>query len=158
MSVIAWDGERLAADKRATLGSLIRTTTKVFHLGEALAAYAGEADAGEEVLAWFRDGRDPAKFPASQRDKDTWAGLLIVWQDGTIWKYERTPHPLKFPSQQFAIGSGRDFALAAMYCGKTAPEAVELACVFDSRCGNGVDVLTHNVEVTGLGRNRSSDD
>ena len=91
MSVIAWDGERLAADKRATLGTLIRTTTKVFHLGDALAAYAGDADAGEEVLAWFKDGHDAAKFPASQRDKDTWAGLLIVWNDGTIWKYERTP-------------------------------------------------------------------
>lgn len=47
MSVIAWDGERLAADKRATLGTLIRTTTKVFHLGDALAAYAGDADAVE---------------------------------------------------------------------------------------------------------------
>jgi hypothetical protein len=145
MSVIAWDGKRLAADKRASIGTLIRTTTKVFHLGDALAAYSGDADAGEEVLAWFKDGHDPAKFPDAQRNRDIWAGLLIVWADGTIWKYERTPYPLKFPPQQFAIGSGRDFALAAMHCGKTAPEAVEVASVFCSGCGNGVDVLTHNV-------------
>lgn len=146
MSVIAWDGERLAADKRACIGSLVRTTTKAFHVGDALAAYAGDADAGEEVLAWFREGRDPAKFPASQRDKDSWAGLLVVWEDGSLWKYERTPYPVKYPPQQFAIGSGRDFALAAMHLGKTAAEAVEVACVFDSGCGNGVDVLTHNVK------------
>ncbi len=144
MSVIAWDGERLAADKRSTLGTLIRTTTKIFDLDYVLAAYAGDADTGEELLAWFTDGRDPAKFPTSQRDKDVWASLLIVWGDGKLWKYERTPHPLKFPPQQFAIGSGRDFALAAMHCGKTAPEAVEVACFFDSGCGNGIDVLTHH--------------
>ena len=139
MSVIAWDGKTLAADRRASLGTLIRTTTKVFQLDEVLAAYAGDADAGEEVLAWFKAGRDPSTFPPSQRDKDTWAGLLIVWPDGTLWKYERTPYPLKFPPQQFAIGSGRDFALAAMYLGKNAADSVMVASHFDSGCGNGVD-------------------
>ncbi|MGL4648756.1 MAG: hypothetical protein ACRC1H_05060, partial [Caldilineaceae bacterium] len=110
MSVIAWDGKTLAADKRASMGTLYRTTTKAFHLGDALAAYAGDADAGEEILQWFKDGRDPARFPPTQRDRDTWAGLLIVWADGSLWKYERTPYPLRFPPQLFAIGSGRDFA------------------------------------------------
>lgn len=144
MSVIAWDGKTLAADKRACFGTLTRTTTKVFDLGDALAAYAGDADAGEEILAWFKDGHDPARFPPSQRDRDGWAGLLIVWRDGWIWKYERTPYPLKFPPQLFAIGSGRDFALAAMHCGKTAAEAVEVACFFDSACGNGIDAFNHS--------------
>lgn len=146
MSVIVWDGKYLAADKRAVLsGTLIRTTTKIFDLGEVLAAYAGDACEGEEMLAWFKGGADPAGFPASQRDKDTWGGLLTVRPDGSIWKYERTPYAVKFPPQQFAIGSGRDFALAAMYCGRSAVEAVEVACVFDCGCGNGVDVLTHSV-------------
>lgn len=156
MSVIAWDGKTLAADKRASLGTLIRTTTKVFNLGTCFAAYAGNADGGEEMLAWFKRGLHEttrrtedermewinATFPASQRDKDDWAGLLVIWPDGHLWKFERAPYPIKFPPQQFAIGSGRDFALAAMHCGKTAPEAVEVACHFDSGCGNGVDVLS----------------
>jgi ATP-dependent protease HslVU (ClpYQ) peptidase subunit len=142
MSVIAWDGVSLAADKRASLGSLIRTTTKIFRVGDCLVAYAGDAAAGEEVLAWFASGADPATFPVAQRDKDNWAGLLVVHRDGEMWKYERTPYPVKFPPQTMAIGCGRDFALAAMHCGKTAAEAVEIACVFDSNCGNGVDVLT----------------
>ena len=141
MSIIAWDGQRLAADKRASIGSLIRTTTKVFRLPVTLAGYEGDADAGEEILAWFKAGHDPKTFPASQRSKDTWAGLLIIWPDGVLWKYEHTPYPIPFPPQQFAIGSGRDFALAAMHLGKTAAEAVEIACHFDSGCGNGVDVL-----------------
>ena len=143
MSVVAWDGERLAADKRASLGWLTRTTTKVFRAGDSLAAYVGEADAGEEVLAWFIAGHDPGTFPESQRDRSIGSSLLVIRCDGEIWIYERTPYPIKFPPQNFAVGSGRDFALAAMHCGRTAVEAVEVACVFDSGCGNGVDVLMH---------------
>lgn len=146
MTVIAWDGKSLAADKRAlTGGGLIRTTTKIFSVlhGLALAGYAGDADAGEEVLAWFADGAQPEKFPASQRDRDNWSGLLVVWNDGRIWKFERGPYPIKFAPQHFAVGSGRDFALMAMHLGKSAREAVELASIFDSGCGNGVDELAH---------------
>ena len=144
MSVIAWDGKSLAADKRASLGTLIATITKIFKVENILVAYSGDACIGEEMLAWFKDGRDATKFPPLQRDKDDWAGLLVVWDDGSIWKYERSPYPLKFPPQLFAMGSGRDFALAAMHLGKTASEAVSVASVFDSGCGNGIDVLTHD--------------
>ncbi len=145
MSVIAWDGYTLAADKRACMGTMVRTTTKAFLVRGALCAYAGDADAGEELLAWFMRGHAASDFPASQRDRDGWAGLLVVWSNGDIWKFERTPYPIKFTPQQFAIGSGRDFALAAMLCGKTAAEAVEIACQLDSGCGNGIDVLKHSV-------------
>ncbi len=141
MSVIAWDGHTLAGDRRAVSCGLIRTTQKIFAVGDSLVAYAGNADAGEEVMAWYKAGATPETFPASQRNGDTWAGLMVIRPGGIIWKYERTPYPVKFPPQQFAIGSGRDFALAAMHCGKTAAEAVEIACLFDNGCGNGVDTL-----------------
>ena len=142
MTVIAWDGKTLAADRRACLGNLYRTIHKLHRLSDCLCASAGGSDAAQELIAWFEAGRDPAAFPPSQRDKDSWAGLLVVWPDGSLWRYERTPYPVKFPPQQFAIGSGRDFALAAMWLGKTAAEAVDVACRFDSSCGNGVDTLT----------------
>lgn len=146
MSVIAWDGKTLAADKRATLGSLIRTTTKIFRHGDALLAYAGDQSFGEQIKAWWIAGADPEKFPASQRDKDDWAGLLVIRPRADpglrIARYERTPHPLFFEDETFAIGCGRDFAMAAMYVGKTAREAVEVAIALDSGCGNGIDTLT----------------
>lgn len=143
MTVIVWDGETLAADKRVISGSLTRKTTKIFRVGETLAGYFGEADAGEEVLAWFAAGHAPDKFPQSQRSKDDWAGLLIVWPDKTLWIYERTPHPIVLSPQQIAVGSGRDFAMAAMHCGRTAAAAVAVACEFDCSCGDGVDQLQH---------------
>ena len=141
MSVIAWDGETLAADKRASNGTLIRTTTKIFRSGDALVAYAGEAVFGEEMRAWFDRGAKIEDFPASNRDKDDWAGLLVIRKGRPIVKYERTPYPITFEDRQFAMGCGRDFALAAMYLGKTAREAVEVAIALDSGCGNGIDTL-----------------
>lgn len=143
MSVIAWDGKTMAADKRVTIGTLIRTTTKIFKVDKALVGYAGDTDVCGELLAWFSSGADPEKYPTWIRDKDIWGNLMVVWPDGDVWKFERSGHPIKFPPQQFAIGCGRDYALAAMHLGKTAAEAVEVACTLDSGCGNGVDVLEH---------------
>lgn len=141
MTVIVWDGKTLAADRRASIGgSLIREVTKIFRVGECLVGYSGDSDLGEAVLDWFRNGRDPATYP---NKIDNWAGFLVVWPDGSLWRYERTPFPLKFDPQTFAVGSGRDFALAAVHCGKTAAEAVLVASHFESGCGNGVDTLTH---------------
>jgi len=40
-----------------------------------------------------------------------------------------------------AMGGGRDYALAAMFLGKSALEAVQVACALDITCGKGIDVL-----------------
>lgn len=142
MSVIAWDGKTLAADKRASYGTTILTTTKIFRINGCLVGYTGDASFGEQVLSWFRDGADSTTYPADQRDATNWAPLMVITPDGRILRYERTPHPLTYEGEFFASGSGGDFALAAMHLGKTAREAVELACLLDSGCGNGVTELT----------------
>lgn len=151
MSVIAWDGKTMAADKRAVFGTTIFTTTKIERIGDALLAYAGEASFGEEMIAWWRRGAKPEDFPASQRDKDDWAGLLVIRRGQRIARYERTPYPVWFEDKCFAIGSGREFALAAMYLGCNARRAVEVACALDSGCGNGIDVLELDVELEATG-------
>ena len=143
MTIICWDGEKLAADKRALYGSMIRTTTKIFRVHDSLVGYSGDASFGEQMLAWIRSGENPADFPVYQREKDDWAELLVIRHGGLIHKYDRTPYPVAFEDKFIAIGSGREYAMAAMYCGRSAYEAVLLTCTLDSSCGNGVDVLTH---------------
>ena len=142
MTVLAFDGVTLAADKRASMGSTIYTTTKIFRVMNCLVGYAGEQAFGEQVLAWFKNGQRPEEFPQSQRDKEDWASLMVVKASGSVWIYERTPYPIFYQDKLVAIGRGRDYALAAMHCGKTAAEAVALTCLLDSSCGNGVDTLT----------------
>ncbi len=141
MSVIAWDGKQLAADKRLTCGAAILTTTKIFKLRDCLVGYVGTADAGAELLAWYGAGADPNTFPDAQRGEDAAAELLVIGPNKCITTYERTPYPIAYEDKQFAMGSGRDYAMAAMHLGKSARQAVALACVFCSDCGNGIDTL-----------------
>jgi hypothetical protein len=94
------------------------------------------------MVHWFEQGEVLADYPASQRDKDDWAGLLVIRPDKTIQMYERTPHPVNYDEQVFACGCGRDFAMGALLCGRDAKGAVEVAIELDHQCGNGVTVLT----------------
>jgi ATP-dependent protease HslVU (ClpYQ) peptidase subunit len=93
------------------------------------------------MVDWVQKGRDPAAFPADQRNKDNWQPMLVIEADGTPSLYDQTPFPIRQEQAYIAIGSGRDFAMAAMYLRKTAVEAVEVAIALNSGCGNGIDEL-----------------
>ena len=152
MSVIVWDGRSLAADKRATNGTLRSVTTKIWRVRGHLLGYTGDACEGEDLVAWFTAGALPEAFPAHLRnDSQHWARLLVITPQRQILTYERGPHPVKFQDDFFAAGSGRDFALAAMYLGNNAEMAVAVASHFDTACGDGIDVL-HLDENDGPGR------
>lgn len=140
MTTIAWDGRTLAADRQATVGNAVFMAKKLHRHDGWLLAYVGDADAGEEMLAWFRAGSKPESFPEKQREYDRFSPLLAI-RPGEILVFERTPHPVQYPPQRFSMGSGRDFALAAMHCGRTAAEAVEIAALFDPGTGFGVDEM-----------------
>jgi ATP-dependent protease HslVU (ClpYQ) peptidase subunit len=75
---------------------------------------------------------------------------LIVWDAQGLRYYEDGPIPETVEHGFWAFGSGRDFAIAAMACGKSAREAVEIACQFDTGCGLGVDVM--QIEFNSEGR------
>lgn len=139
MTVIAWDGQVLAADKRGTQAGLVRTITKIERYGNQLLGVSGETHIGAEMSAWFKAGADPEKFPPKARDDEA---TLMVVREGQVWLYVTSPYPLLVEDRSTAIGSGRDFAIAAMALGLDAKAAVELASRFDAGCGNGVDTLT----------------
>lgn len=141
MTVIAWDGRTLAADKRCSYGNSVRTVTKIRRLADGrLAGIAGSGAAGEAVIAWLNAGSGPHYYPEIQKSDDH-ASVLVIERDGSVLEYSKTAHPERYEDKFIAIGSGRDFAVAAMHCGRTAVEAVELACQLDTGCGNGIDVL-----------------
>ena len=139
MSVIAWDGKTLAADRQGSDGNKNLRLTKIWKHGEQLLGGTGNAALIQELLEWVKAGADPEKYPEKQKAEPS--SFFIINETG-IWSYEGSPVPLKFENDFLAFGSGRDFALAALYLGKDAREAVEVACQFDLHCGNGIDVLT----------------
>jgi hypothetical protein len=140
MTVIAWDGRTLAADKRGTNCGWVFPVTKIHSANGCLVGISGNLARGLERLAWFASNATIADYPR-QDDGDS-GYLFVVRPDRTIAQYEQTGHPIIMECPTAAAGSARDFALAAMACGKTAREAVEVACALSSACGNGVDTLT----------------
>lgn len=141
MTVIAWDGKTLAADKLSARGGTGYTITKIRRIDNLLVGASGGSDYCAQMLAWIEGGRDIAKFPADQNTKDDFACVVAVTDGGRVLTYDRTPYPVHIESMPFAIGCGRDCALGAMAAGATAAEAVEITGRFDINCGRGVDML-----------------
>lgn len=142
MTVIAWDGKTLAADKRSTYGGMICTVTKIQKVNGLLVGGAGEASFIGAMLEWIKGGRVAAEFPSAQASKDDWQTVLVIELDGSTSLYERTPYPIRYEQPHIAIGSGREYARAAMALGFDSVRAVETAMLLDTGCGNGIDALT----------------
>lgn len=142
MTVIVWDGKTLAADKRAvSAGYGGGTVTKIHRWEGGLMGFSGDYDLGIAMLDWLRAGASPSQYPQRQRTED-YTAVIVVRRDGTVVRYEREPVPMPFQNVPQAMGSGRDYALAAIHLGCDARRAVEVACALDVGCGNGIDTLT----------------
>lgn len=138
MTVIAWDGKTLAADKRAS-GGTITVVTKIRRGKDGmLLGASGSGSIAREMMAWAEAGEDASKWPTSA-DKDE--GSLIVIDRSGIRVYYARPFPMRPEGPHFAMGSGEPYAMAAMYLGCDARHAVEVACALHESCGNGIDTL-----------------
>ena len=142
MTVIAWDGTTLAADRQAAAFGAKYQVTKIFRRGDILIGLAGGHAHSTAMLEWLCGDRSPATFPPAPAEQGDEGYLLVIHRDGRVERFEHSPHPCRIEEKQFGDGGGRDFALAAMYCGKTAAEAVEIASRLSNCCGLGIDTLT----------------
>jgi len=142
MTVIAWDGTTLAADKQMSCGNTTSIVTKICYVPEhrAIVGACGSIAQLQEFLAWFKNGQKIDNYPKNMNNKDEFASGIAI-KDDCAYLYQESPYPTYIESPFFAIGSGRDFAIAAMHCGKTAKEAVEIASLYDAYCENGVDEI-----------------
>lgn len=129
----------MAADRRVTFGNTISSVKKLFCIDNDIVGIAGTVTDQQNFLFWYESlSKDPASYP-EMHDGST----AIVYSDADkcLYKYEKSPHPIKIEAAFFAIGSGRDFAIAAMHCGKSAYEAAQIACLYDAYCGGWIDQI-----------------
>lgn len=143
MSIIAWDGKALAADRQCTTAEMRQTTRKLWRMRRdtgdvVLLAATGDLSEGMEIRDWYVRGADPARWPASQRS-ERWSRLIVFAPDRGLFMFEREPVEIPIMDEFCAWGIGRDFAIGAMARGATAREAVEIACRFSVYCGMGID-------------------
>ena len=133
MTTIAWDGTTLAADRRISNNGMTRAGQKVWELHDGrLFATCGNVEDGLAALRWLECGGDLPTL-----DEDTFAGIIV--RGGSAFRVESKMIESKILETTHAMGSGRDFAIAAMHLGMTAREAVEIAALFDTGTGHGVD-------------------
>lgn len=142
MTVIAWDGRTLVADKRASVAGYAATVTKILRTqGGELIGASGDLDLSRALMAWYCAGADAAAYPDNRSGEYCRAYLMVITREGRVHKYESEPIALPFEDKFAAMGSGRDYALAVMHLGHSARKAVEVACALDTSCGNGIDML-----------------
>lgn len=137
MTVIAWDGKILAADRMISGDVIGREGTKLHRVGDdTVLAWTGQTDFALDLIDWYVSGQDKATWPAYQ-ETDDWVQLVIVSPSGCRFLCQR-PHPLPVIGKM-AWGSGGNIAIGAMAAGKNAIEAVKIANIHCISCGFGVD-------------------
>lgn len=141
MTVIAWDGKTLAADRQMTWSDMRSTVCKLRKLptGEILGV-TWDACRSVAVLKWFEDGADPEKWPKVQTEED-YARLIVARPGGKLAYFDYLPIEQPILDPFMAFGAGRDFAMGAMAMGADAQKAVEIACRFSVGCGLGIDAF-----------------
>lgn len=151
MTVIAWDGNILAADRQSQAGDCRKPVRKIFshmvNLTErCLLGISGDLTVGLEMLEWFKEGAKPEDFRTEWRNTRDGACLFVVRPNKTVWRYESSPYPFQYQELGgvAASGSGDGYALVAMRCGCNAVDAVRHASYVSVSCGMGVDWLDLN--------------
>ena len=139
MSVIAWDGKTIAADRQATYADVKESACKIKKLSNGdIVAFTGNLSKAMSLVKWYEDGASSKKYPKFQ-ESDDWIRFVIFRKDGKILFYESTSEPIEAYEDKLAYGCGRDLALGAMAMGADAITAVNVACKYSVYCGMGVD-------------------
>lgn len=138
MTTIAWDGNELAADTLCAAPDGNFRCSKLWKVGKYLIGCAGNMDSAELLVRWFVHGALKDDFPEVQMDKSLCSTMLVIANPDEIWRYDQGYIPSRIKEKFYAIGTGSHCALTAMYLGKTAKEAVQVAHRFD--CFTGIEV------------------
>lgn len=152
MTTVAFDGVHLVSD---TLGvdpwGFRHLEVEKIQKSEDGSFCFGAAGGTDAIVSWVKQIRGMSLnevleygFPEFDENNNNNAILLCSRRDGhtEIWTLTgRTFH--KVHRKFHAIGSGRDYAVAAMYLGKSAEEAVKIAAEFN----NNTNDITHSIKL-----------
>lgn len=155
MTTIAWDGETLAADSRTTAGNVLISDDRLklyspasfekwLVNGYEVAVIGLAGNTGTELMLYdlLKSGITPLTEYPSHMDFTA----LCITKNGCAFilnKDEKEAHAMLCEQKgPYAVGSGGGYARAAMLCGKTAEEAVEIAMQLDLSTGGLVNTFT----------------
>jgi len=134
----------MACDLQMTYGGNLKMKTKtkvlvleglvpqdMFGVKKAFVGFSGNADKWGDAIQWFTE---PTEKPPNCKGIE----FLMLTDKKKIYHSTNLRNWMELPDKHFAIGSGMDFAIAAMSVGKSPKEAVEVASKHDINTGMGI--------------------
>lgn len=125
--------KQIAADSMASFEGGHYLVSKIRPGTKSLFAAAGDWD---KILKYYASLAKDGEGPDEEHDLD----VVELREDG-IWVYSESIYPARIKNEFFAVGSGAAYAIAAMHCGKTPAEAVEIAALYDPGTRGPIDVM-----------------
>jgi hypothetical protein len=143
MTTIAYRHPFLAADTRAVSGYIcVGEVVKIARRDDGdMCGAAGDATYNYAFIQWFLAGEvgDPPK--ANESDNSTDRGVIFR-KDGSFTIFE-AHGKFELSGPYYALGSGKEVAVGAMFWGHSAEEAVMAAIEHDPGTGGKITVLRH---------------
>jgi ATP-dependent protease HslVU (ClpYQ) peptidase subunit len=160
MTTIAFDGKTIAADRQHSDDwGLKGEGSKLFVNDHVVIGFAGDRDMHLDMVDALCRAAMPKAPQSYDPAKDVTMDIVLAARlkydpDGKrslrVMAICRQTKKIAISNgeridwseyKQFAVGSGRDFALGAMHHGATAKQAVETANHFEINTGSDIDVV-----------------
>ena len=138
----------MCADSRCTdsIGAVVTRAQKIFRLSnKALLGIAGDADVRDvvELLGRATSKKLPSRKELRELEADFYG--ILVFPNGSIFYIDIgrvddgagywTASIVECREKFAAVGSGQQFAMGALAAGKTARQAIDIACKYDTASG-----------------------
>lgn len=119
----------------------VGTKTKVHQLksGSLFACSAVDIGVPGLVKRWIEEGMDREKIP----DVDCTVEAIVVQPGGNAMIISQSFAPSYVEAPFFAIGSGKEYAMAALHLGHSPEEALRVACDLDPWTDFPLRGITH---------------
>lgn len=139
MTTIAFRDGVMAADSQAHAdGVKFRNETKLFRVKGNVIGLCGADVTGQMLLNWYENGAPEFTLTSRPSIADDYGfGALVLNKSGLLY-VDQHFQPVAVREPFHAIGSGAMAAIAAMYCGKNAIQAVQVAARVDRDTGGTV--------------------
>jgi hypothetical protein len=143
MTTVAVNKNQIAADLQATHngGLKFKIKTKIIPVQQPLVykhpfyvGLCGNVDSFSDIISWFADPT-AWKKPPSGKGGD----FVVLTADKKIFTFANPSQWIPVNQPYYAVGSGMNYAMAAMASGKTPYEAVKIAAKFDPNTGMGFE-------------------
>lgn len=146
MTTITWDGHTLATDRAMESRGVLSETTKIVECptpqnGWPPGAFAGAGNVAylTQYAMWINGIAQMPTCPEAEADNQ--CGLYVT-STGYCWLAMKRGVLVESRAGMEADGSGFEFALACMVCGKTARQAIELTAEYTQDAAMGVQIWT----------------